>query len=228
MSRILKIVIICAAMLVSSSSFAASRMKYLSKVEDAMEVIEAFNSIPENKIPEKLLRNAEAIAILPGLLKAGFVLGGKHGKGIVSVRSKDGTWSNASFISITGGSIGLQAGIQSIDVILVFKSRKSVEGLVRGKFTLGADASATAGPVGRTAEAQTDLELNAEIYSYSRSRGLFAGISLSGAVLDIDHKANASIYGKDTTPHRVFSGRVTDVPPTLIDFRDTLEEFTAY
>src|SRR5205085_11303913 len=150
-----------------------------------------------------------AVAIIPDVIKLGFVVGGQRGHGVVIIRQADGSWRAPMFVTITGGSIGWQVGAQATDFMLVFKTQKSVEGLLRGKFTLGADAAIAAGPVGRRAVAATDAELKAEIYSYSRSRGLFAGVSLEGSALQVDDRANASYYGV-TIP----GGAAPAVPPS--------------
>jgi lipid-binding SYLF domain-containing protein len=165
--------------------------------------------------------------VIPRVVKAGLVVGGRRGHGLIAVRAPDGTWSNPSFITLTGGSVGLQAGVQSTDVVLVFRTRRGVDSIVHGKFTLGADAAVAAGPVGRDAAALTDAQLKAEIYSYSRSRGLFAGIALDGAVLGIDHDANQAVFGANVTPRRIFEGRVDAAPDAVVGFRDALEEYTA-
>jgi len=166
------------------------------KLDAAADVFKEIVAIPEKGLPPALLREAYGIAIVPGVIKLGFIVGGRHGKGVLMVRTEDGEWSNPSFVSFTGGGIGWQIGAQSSDIVLVFKSKRSIEGIKKGKFTLGIDAAAAAGPVGRNAEAATDLQLRAEIYSYSRSRGLFAGVSLEGAALRIDDDANAAFYGR--------------------------------
>ena len=143
---------------------------------DASRVLGEILRIPEESIPTNLLAEAQAIAVIPNVVKAGFVVGGRRGRGLIAMRGADGTWSNPSFVTLTGGSFGFQAGVQSADVILVFRSKRGVDSIVNGKFTLGADASVAAGPVGRSAQASTDEQLKAEIYSYSRARGLFAGV----------------------------------------------------
>jgi len=201
--------------------------KLLSRSEDAVRVLDEVMKMPESALPAFMLRDAYAIAVVPDVVKAGLILGGRHGKGLLSVKSADGVWSNPSFIKISGGSVGWQAGVQSTDVILVFASQRGVDTIVNGKFTMGADASVAAGPVGRSAQASTDGQLKAEIYSYSRSRGLFAGVALDGSVISIDHKANQAIYGRNITPRRVFAGGVTQVPGPVVDFRDRLEEYTS-
>ena len=206
---------------------ACAQGKQLSQTEDSIEVLNELTRIPEDGIPEKLLQSAEGIAVIPDVVKAGLVFGGRFGKGLLAVRREDGAWSHPIFITLAGGSIGFQAGVQSTDVILVFKTRRSIEGIVKGKFTLGADAAVAAGPVGRNAQAATDAQLKAEIYSYSRSRGLFAGLSIDGSVLQVDYDAIEAVYGPGVTPRRVFKGKVSRKPATISEFRDTLEELTA-
>jgi len=195
-----------------------------TRADDAVRVLREVMDAPDRRIPQDLLRTAEAVAVIPDVVKAGFVIGGRHGRGLLSVRSPDGTWSNPAFIQLTGGSIGFQAGVQSSDVVLVFRSRRGVDNVVNGKFTLGADAAVAAGPVGRTAAMATDAELKAEIFSYSRSRGLFAGVALDGAVLQMDRRANRQAYGRDVTPRRILEGGARPLEERLIDFRDALEE----
>jgi lipid-binding SYLF domain-containing protein len=165
-----------------------------AKINAATEVLQEITGIPEGISPT-LLSNSYGIVIIPGTIKLGFFFGGQYGSGIAMVRNEDGSWSNPSFVYLAGGSFGLQFGAVSSDIILVFKTKKSVVGMAKGNFTLGADAAVAAGPVGRRAVASTDWQLKAEIYSYARSRGLFAGISLDGSVLAIDTGANAAFYG---------------------------------
>ncbi len=205
---------------------ALADVKQEAKAADATRVLAEIMRIPETAVPEKMFTDAHAIAVIPDVVKAGLVLGGRGGRGLISVRQADGTWSNPSFIRLGGGSIGFQAGVQSTDVILVFRSSRGVDNIVNGKFTLGADASVAAGPVGRTAQAATDEQLKAEIYSYSRARGLFAGVALDGTVLRIDHKSNEAVYGRGTTPRAIFEGRTNPPPSPMVDFRDRLEENT--
>lgn len=196
------------------------------RAENAVRVLDEIMRSPDRGIPSRMLQDAYAIAVIPDVVKAGLVIGGRRGRGVISVRTPDGTWSHPAFITLTGGSIGFQAGVQSADVILVFRSARGVDSIVNGKFTLGADAAVAAGPVGRNAQASTDAELKAEILSYSRARGLFAGVALDGAVLSIDHRANQSTYGRNVTPRAVFEGRVATDPAFTVDFRDRLEEYT--
>ena len=198
------------------------------RASEAVRVVEQIQSIPESAIPDRLLDEAKAIVVVPDTIKAGFVFGGRRGLGLMSVKTADGTWSNPVFVKLAGASFGLQAGVQSADVILVFRSERGLDSIVNGKVTLGADAGVAAGPVGRNAAAATDGQLKAEIWSWSRARGLFAGIALDGAVLSIDNGANSSTYGNAVTPRAVFEGRAPQAPSAaIVAFRDALEEATA-
>jgi lipid-binding SYLF domain-containing protein len=157
------------------------------------------------------------------VVKIGFGLGARRGKGILVVRREDNSWSNPAFIALTGGSFGWQIGAQSTDVILVFKTRDGVEGISSGKFTLGADASIAAGPVGRHTEVATDVEFKAEVFSYSRSRGIFAGVALEGAGVTMDRVANAAFYGSSSiTPEQIFSSSGNVVPAVANNFVQVL------
>jgi lipid-binding SYLF domain-containing protein len=199
-----------------------------ARARNAARVLADIQAIPESAIPDKLFDEARAVVVVPDTIKAGLFIGGRRGRGLMSVKTADGTWSNPSFVSLTGGSIGLQAGVQSSDVVLVFRSERGLDSIVNGKFTLGADAGVAAGPLGRNASTATDGELKAEIWSWSRARGLFAGVALDGAVLAIDDAANEAVYGRDTTPRMIFEGRAADAPSSaVVDFRDLLEEATA-
>ncbi|ALR09918.2 YSC84-related protein [Xylella fastidiosa subsp. pauca] len=197
------------------------------RARNALRVLTELQKIPEQTIPDKLLEEARAIVIIPDTLKVGFIIGGRRGQGLMSIKTPQNTWSQPVFVKLTGGSIGLQAGVQSSDVVLVFRNDRNLDNIVNGKFTLGADASVAAGPVGRNALAATDSELKAEIYSWSTARGLFAGIALDGAALQIDDSANLDVYGKGTTPRMIFEGRTAEPPSSdVIAFRDRLEEVT--
>ncbi len=198
------------------------------RARDAVRVLADIQQIPESSIPDKLFDEARAIVVVPDTLKIGLVVGGRRGHGLVSVKNPDGTWSNPSFVKLTGGSVGFQAGVQSSDIVLVFRGARGLDSIVNGKVTLGADASVAAGPVGRTAAAATDGQLKAEIWSWSRARGLFAGIALDGAALSIDDDANQAVYGEGSTPRMIFEGRAAGQPSTaVVDFRDRLEEASA-
>ena len=164
-------------------------------VREADQVLHEVMAIPGRQIPTKLLSDAQGIAIIPNVLKIGFIAGVRRGHGVVMVREPNGAWSLPQFMTLTGGSVGWQAGVQDTDVVLVFMTKKSIEGLLSGKFTIGADAAAAARPVGRNAAAATDARLKAEVLSYSRSRGLFAGLALDGTVLEVNPIAQTSYYG---------------------------------
>ena len=196
-----------------------------ARAQNAVRVLTDIQAIPENAIPDKLLDEARAVVIVPDTIKAGLVIGGRRGHGVMAVKNPDGTWSNPAFVSLTGGSIGFQAGVQSADVVLVFRSDRGLDSIVNGKFTLGADAGVAAGPLGRNASTATDGEFKAEIWSWSRARGLFAGVALDGAVLSIDDAANQAVYGEGTTPRMIFEGRAPARPSeAVVAFRDRLEE----
>jgi len=174
----------------------------------ATDVLDKLRHQRDDVIPERLLQRAYAVAVIPGVLKGAFVVGGRYGTGVVVVRDSRGRFSNPVFVSLTGGSVGWQVGGQSTDVVLVFTSRRGVEGLAGGKVTLGAGASVAAGPLGRQGEAAAGLD--AEVFSYSRNRGLFAGVSLEGTALAIDNSANGRFYGrKGVLASEIMSGAVT-------------------
>ncbi|NBW85521.1 MAG: ligand-binding protein SH3 [Planctomycetia bacterium] len=181
----------------------------LQTVVSARQALDEFCGMAIESIPPTMLDAAEGIAIFPGMMKGGFILGVNYGKGVLVVRRPDRTWSPPVMVTMGGGSIGFQAGVQSADIVLVFATPRSLEGILKGqKVTLGADASIALGPVGRQANAGTDARLGAEIYSYARSRGLFAGVSLGGADLSVDHNADAVLYGRaGVTPADVFQAR---------------------
>ncbi|MDA3921009.1 MAG: YSC84-related protein [Salinisphaera sp.] len=185
-----------AVMMLTVTTSALAENAPEQKLDDATSVLQQFVNIPENKIPSALLRQAYGIAVIPSVFKIGFIGGIQRGKGVLSVRTADGKWSNPTFITLTGGSVGFQAGVSSTDIILVFKSRRSVDRIADGQFSLGGDASVAAGPVGRSVAASTNLDFNAEVYSYSRSRGLFAGVSVQGARIGIDKDANWLFYNQ--------------------------------
>jgi lipid-binding SYLF domain-containing protein len=176
----------------------------------AAQVLDELRNQRDGVIPDRLLERAYGIAVIPEAKKAAIVAGISDGRGVMVVRDRDGRFTNPVFLRLTGGSFGWQLGVQETDIVLVFTTRKGVEGITGGKITLGVDASAAAGPVGRQASASTDASFSAEVYSYSRARGLFAGMALDGAVLRIDGKADSNFYGKpDVMASDILSGAVT-------------------
>lgn len=198
-----------------------------AKVQASIAVMKEIMNIPESGIPPSLLNSAYGIAIFPDLLKAGFIVGGRYGTGIMVVRAADRTWSNPVFFTLIGGSLGWQIGAQSSDIILVFKSIRSLDSITAGKFTLGVDASIAAGPVGRHAEAATDVQLRAEILSYSRSRGLFAGVALEGAAVQVDYGANSDFYSiPGLLPMEIFRNRNVRAPMVADELRRVLDDYS--
>lgn len=225
--RRLRLTLLITAGLMLGSQAALAGPQEDQRARNAVRVLAEIQGIPEQGIPDKLLDEGHAVVVIPDTIKAGLVIGGRRGHGLMSVKMPDGSWSNPVFMKLTGGSIGFQAGVQSSDVVLVFRNERSLDNLVNGKFTLGADAGVAAGPVGRNAAAATDGQLKAEIWSWSRARGLFAGVALDGAVLQIDDAANLDAYGSGTTPRMIFEGRAAGAPSMdVVAFRDRLEEAT--
>lgn len=165
------------------------------RVATAATVLDEIMAAPDKAVPRAVLERAAGIAVFPSLVKGGFFVGGQRGHGVLSVRGKDGSWSNPAFLTITGGSIGPQFGVQAIDLVLVINETRGLEQLVSNQFKIGADAGVSAGPVGRDASASTDIQMRAKILSYSRSRGLFAGVTLNGSTIRQDRDANERYYG---------------------------------
>ena len=185
----------------------------------ASEVLEELRSARDQVIPDRLLERAYGILVIPDLTKVAFFAGGRRGHGVMVVRDARGRFTSPVFVTMTGGSFGWQWGVQSADIVLVFTTPKGIEGINGGKVTLGADASVAAGPVGRQAEAATDASFKAEVYSYSRSRGVFAGLALDGTVISIDDGANAEFYGKpDVSAADIIAGSVTSNDPSAQRF----------
>jgi lipid-binding SYLF domain-containing protein len=198
----------------------------LNRVLNAVEVCRELIEIPEKGVPEALLHKSQAIAVIPGYTKAAYVVGGEHGKGVLLVRRQDGIWSYPAFISMTGGSVGFQIGLQKADIILVFKDRRSVDTIAQGKFTLGADASIAVGPIGRKAEASTDIKFEAEVYSYSKAKGLFAGVSITGASLSIDEEAGRRFYrDANLTADQVLYQAGFKVPASAQELKDIVSKY---
>lgn len=197
--------------------------KEAQRLENAREVFQGIRQIPEAEIPEPLLERCRCVAVFPGVVKGAFGWGARRGRGVISCRDSMGKWSPPSFLTITGGSFGLQLGVEKTDVVLFFMTEQSVRSLMESKFTLGGKGSVAAGPVGRSAEASTDIKLDAEIYSYARSKGLFAGLSLEGARIAADKKAIKRFYGKETEPKGIlFDHEVPARPEAMQRFLEVL------
>src|SRR5262245_58621165 len=192
------------------------------RIAKAVDVLQDLTTAKDKRIPNDLLERAEAIAVVPNMIKGAFGIGGRYGKGVVSQRLSNGRWSPPAFIEIGGGSFGLQLGVSSTDLVLVFTDKKALDLLEEGKdLKLGADAAIVAGPVGRSAEAGVNLKLETAIYAYSRAKGLFAGVALDGAVLDIDNSRNEKVYGVRNAKD-ILNGHVA-ANATVQPFMDTLE-----
>lgn len=197
------------------------------RVAAATRVFNEIMDVPESAIPRSILTKAEAIAVFPSVKKGGFVVGGQWGRGIMSARGAQGSWSAPAFLTLTGGSFGLQIGGQEIDLVLVVMDRQGLERLVRNQFKIGVDASAAAGPVGRDAQASTDIQMRAKILSYSRARGLFAGVTINGGTIKQDRDANERFYGRSYSTKEIVFERLGGAPPPVPAWRDALVKYTA-
>jgi SH3 domain-containing YSC84-like protein 1 len=185
----------------------SAREDATDRLENATNVVHAIMSAPDSGIPEEVLEHAKCIAVVPHMVKGGFVFGAKGGKGVATCRTADG-WSAPAFITISGGNWGLQIGVEAVDLVMIIQNEKGVQKLLESNFHLGADASAAAGPVGRHAEAGTDWKLDTEILTYSRAKGAFAGLTLEGASIRQDDDSRHAIYGRKVTTRALLLGQV--------------------
>jgi lipid-binding SYLF domain-containing protein len=221
------IVVFAFTNLVNAQASKQSNEKQSNEAERATEAVSVLNEImavPENSIPEELMARAHGIAVIPHVVKGAFGLGGQWGKGLMSQRHEDGVWSPPAYVEIGGGSVGLQIGVQATDIVLIFTDEDGLKGLLKGKLKLGADASAAAGPVGRKAEVGTDVLLKSAVLAYSRSKGLFAGVSLDGSVISIDDSANRKVYGKEVTGEQIVLGKEVRSNPSVAPFVAALQK----
>jgi len=212
-----------ATWLVASLGATPAPAQTVARLQNAVAVFDEAMKMDDRSIPEDLLRKAQCIAIVPGLKKGAFVVGAKYGRGFVSCRTSTG-WSAPAGIKVEGGSVGFQIGGTEIDVILAIMNERGVQRLLSNEFTLGADASVAAGPLGRTAAAQTDAAMTAEILSWSRSRGVFAGIALEGATLRGDDDANLDLYGRRLDMKTIVTGG-TPVPASALPLITRLSKY---
>lgn len=197
--------------------------KETKRLGEAATVFKEIMATPDKAVPENLLAKCECVAVIPHMVKAGFILGGEYGKGVISCRGqKAGDWGPPAFIKLTGGSFGAQIGGQATDLVLLFMNRRGATSLLKNKFKLGADASVAGGPVGRRAEAGTDVQLKAEILAYSRSRGAFAGVSLDGTVVAPDKDAIKAVYKKDIAAADIINGQGVTAPASASGFLGAL------
>ena len=194
--------------MVGTSAWAGSaREDSVARLQSSVEVLQAIMATPDKGIPEEVLNGAKCILVVPNLIKGGFILGAKHGRGVASCRTKHG-WSAPAFVSVGGGSAGLQIGVEGVDLVMLIMNDQGFQHLLSSKFELTGEASGAAGPVGRHASAGTDWKMNTEVLTYSRSKGAFAGLTLEGAVVQQDDDSTRAIYGKNVAFRKVLSGQV--------------------
>jgi lipid-binding SYLF domain-containing protein len=206
----------------------SGKSEVADRVVDAAVVLKEIMDTPDKSIPQDLLDRCQCVAVIPSMKKAGFIFGGSYGKGVISCRTDNGNgpWSAPSMLMMSGGSFGLQIGVQATDLVLVVMNLSGIESLLDSKFTLGGDASVAAGPVGRNASAKTDALMNAKILAYSRSKGVFAGLTLNGEVVRPDKDANFVLYKKQMTPREVLFHRIAGAPKDAMLFTDELTKFS--
>ena len=185
----------------------SAREDTVDRMQKSVEVLHAIMSTPDKGIPEEVLNDAKCIVVVPDLIKGGFIFGGKHGRGVASCRTAEG-WSAPAFISVGGGSWGLQIGVEGVDLVMLVMNDRGLQHLLSSKFALSGEGSVSAGPVGRHASAGTDWKMNTEMLTYSRSKGVFAGLTLEGAVIEQDNDSTHAIYGKHMMFRSILSGKV--------------------
>src|SRR5512135_3244618 len=203
---------------------ADEREKDKDRLQSAATILDDVMSAPDKGIPEEILGSAKCLAIVPSLLKGGFIVGGAYGKGVASCKTEHG-WSAPAFFRIEGGSFGLQIGGQAVDYVMVIMNDQGMQNLLASKFKLGADASVAAGPVGRHAEGSTDWKMRAEVLTYSRSRGVFAGITLNGAVIRQDQDDTRAFYGRMVPFKTLLTGAFTPIPADAAPWTNSLQKY---
>src|SRR5438270_9055436 len=208
-STIKMMAVVCLAAMACSNAWAGTgREDTVDRLQKSVEVLHAIMATPDKGIPEEVLSNAKCILVVPDLIKGGFIVGGKHGRGVATCRTADG-WSAPAFVSVGGGSWGLQIGVEGVDLVMLVMNDRGFQHLLSSKFALTGEGSVAAGPVGRHASAGTDWKMNTEMLTYSRSKGAFAGLTLEGAVIQQDDDSTVAIYGKKLRFRNILSGRVT-------------------
>ncbi len=209
MKKIISVLLMSLTGLVGTYAWADStREDTVERLQKSVDVLHAIMATPDKGIPEEVLSNAKCILVVPDLIKGGFIFGGKHGRGIASCRTSEG-WSAPAFVSVGGGSWGLQIGIEGVDLVMLVMNEQGLQHLLSSKFQLSGEGSVAAGPVGRHASAGTDWKMNTEMLTYSRSKGVFAGLTLEGAVVEQDNDSTHAIYGKHMTFRNILSGKVS-------------------
>jgi lipid-binding SYLF domain-containing protein len=207
-----------------SATPASAQSDEADRVTESARILEEILVAPDGGVPQSILDKAEAIVVFPSTIKGAFIVGAQRGRGIMSVRDKAGSWSPPAFLTLTGGSIGFQLGGQATDLVLVVMNPRGMEKLSRNSFKIGGDASVAAGPVGREATAATDLTFRAEILSYSRARGLFAGVSLAGSTIRADRDANERMYGVAYNTRQIVSEKRGGTPDAVKGWLDVLQK----
>jgi lipid-binding SYLF domain-containing protein len=220
-----KLITFVAILSFTSIAWAGSREATVDRLDHAGRILHEIMAAPDSGIPEEVLDHARCVAVVPHLLKGGFIFGAENGRGIATCRTKNG-WSAPSFFAITGGSWGLQIGAEGVDLVMIIQNDKGMNQLISSRFQIGGDASAAAGPVGRHASADTDWKLNTEILTYSRARGAFAGLTLSGASIRPDEDSTKAIYGRDISTRSILTGRVA-VPASARSFLNQIRSAKA-
>ena len=209
MNKALSALLVGCMGLVATFAWAGSaRQDSVARLQSSVDVLHSIMATPDKGIPEEVLSNAKCILVVPDLIKGGFIFGGKHGRGVASCRTSSG-WSAPAFVSVGGGSWGLQIGVEGVDLVMLVMNDQGFQHLLSSKFQLSGEGSVAAGPVGRHASAGTDWKMNTEVLTYSRSRGAFAGITLEGAVVEEDNDSTRAIYGKHMMFKNILSGRVS-------------------
>jgi lipid-binding SYLF domain-containing protein len=199
--------------------------KAADRVQAAADVLNEIQAAPDSGIPQEVLGSAECVAVVPSLLKGGFIVGAKYGRGLASCRTPKG-WTAPEFFTVTGGSVGFQIGGQAVDLVMLIMNDNGMKNLLSSKFALGADASVAAGPVGRHAEGNTDWKMRAQVLTYSRARGVFAGVSLNGAVVKQDKDSTRDFYGRMVSSRSLLTGAI-EPPPAASPFLSTLSKWAA-
>jgi lipid-binding SYLF domain-containing protein len=221
-----KLMTIAALLSLTSVCWAGSgREATVDRLDHAGAVLHEIMSAPDRGIPEEVLEHAKCVAVVPHMLKGGFVFGAENGRGVATCRTENG-WSAPAFFTITGGSWGLQIGIEGVDLVMIIQDERGMQHLINSNFELGGDASAAAGPVGRHASADTDWKLNTEVLTYSRARGAFAGLTLTGASIRRDEDSTEAIYGRDVTTRHILRGEIA-VPAAAGSFLDAVRNAKA-
>ncbi|MGO9409515.1 MAG: lipid-binding SYLF domain-containing protein [Spirochaetia bacterium] len=214
---------ICALLTLLGAVPAFAERAQAREVQDSLDVFKTITTVPERDAVQRLMKITYALAIFPDVQKVGFVIGGQHGRGVLVVRQGISSWSRPLFLTLSGASVGWQVGVQSADILLFFRTRRSLDAVLRGRYTLGVDASVAAGSLGRSAGAATDADMKAEIYSYSRTRGIFVGVSLQGVSLDVDLDASSAYYGKEIDkPSDVLQSESLSDPPSAVALRQAV------